>query len=100
MGRASAAAMEASPMNPETITTASQVANKGNSSQASRPANAPTSVATPLPPRKPCHTGKQCPRMDANPQTAGSQGASSGGEAEMPGNTRPGSQPAASQPLA
>ena len=64
------------------------------------PANAPTSVATPLPPRKPCHTGKTWPRMAANAQAAGSHAASRADAGAMPGNASPGSSAAAIQPLA
>jgi hypothetical protein len=54
---AAAPMMEASPTNPHTITAISQARIIGTRRPAPSPETTPTSVATPLPPRKPNHTG-------------------------------------------
>ena len=51
------ASIVASPTKPVIITVISQAASTGNSAMGINPANTPTNVAAPFPPRKPYHTG-------------------------------------------
>ena len=59
--------------------------------------SAPTAVAAPLPPRKPCQTGKQCPTTAAKPQAMLSRFES--GMAGNPPRTSAGIHQAARKPL-
>src|SRR3954469_22998240 len=92
--------MDDSPTNPDTTTSTSQLTTSGASSENCSPAYAPTSVATPLPPRKPCHTGNTCPTMAASAQVGAIHAGGGGAAAAPPGTGSRGSHAAASHPFA
>src|SRR5271170_2149295 len=63
IGRLTAAAIDASDTYLDTSATITKIANAPRVARGSRTANAPTEVATPLPPRKCSHTGNMWPRI-------------------------------------
>src|SRR6185437_5560660 len=54
---ATAPRLEASPTKPKVMTARNHTTSMGNTRAADTPSTAPRSVATPLPPLRPCHKG-------------------------------------------
>src|SRR5450432_526333 len=63
IGRLTAAVMDASDTYLDPNATITKIANAPRVARGTRSANAPTEVATPLPPRKRSHTGNMWPRI-------------------------------------